>query len=96
MVTYREALIKRSELVHSLMSGSDVADHDGMLQATTALLDELQTEKSQNRCSVCMDQEIDCVLMPCRHRAMCQGCSNMCQRCPLCRASITERLKVFG
>merc|ERR1712232_755567 len=82
VTTYREVLIKRSELVHSLMSGGEAVDHNDMLAATATLLDELRSGQVRNKCSVCMDQEINCVLMPCRHRAMCSTCSNAVTRCP--------------
>ncbi|XP_022973618.1 uncharacterized protein LOC111472200 [Cucurbita maxima] len=45
-------------------------------------------------CRVCFDEPIDMVLLPCRHHILCSSCSEKCNRCPICRESIEERLPV--
>lgn len=46
-------------------------------------------------CKVCFENEINCVLLPCAHRAVCMACAseivnraNPC--CPICRVDITR------
>ena len=44
-------------------------------------------------CKVCYGHEVDCVLLPCTHMALCVGCAARLQTCPLCRSPITARIK---
>ena len=46
-------------------------------------------------CKVCMDSNIQCLFLPCRHVACCEHCSNLISKCPVCRADIAAVLKVF-
>lgn len=46
-------------------------------------------------CTVCMDKERSILLEPCKHLALCESCANKCQECPLCRATITSKVKVI-
>ncbi|XP_022157057.1 uncharacterized protein LOC111023869 isoform X2 [Momordica charantia] len=45
-------------------------------------------------CRICFDEDIDMVLLPCRHHILCSTCCEKCNRCPICRESIEERLPV--
>ncbi|GFZ16150.1 transmembrane Fragile-X-F-associated protein [Actinidia rufa] len=45
-------------------------------------------------CRVCFEQQINIVLLPCRHHILCSTCCEKCKRCPICRVSIEERLPV--
>ncbi|BBM99475.1 hypothetical protein MPTK1_1g21510 [Marchantia polymorpha subsp. ruderalis] len=55
--------------------------------------DRLQTEKVL--CRVCFERDIAVVLLPCRHRILCSFCSEKCKQCPVCRASIEQRMPVY-
>jgi hypothetical protein len=37
----------------------------------------------------------DTVFMPCRHLACCGECGAAVAKCPLCRAVVDERVRVF-
>ncbi|KAK6921125.1 Transmembrane Fragile-X-F-associated protein, partial [Dillenia turbinata] len=52
--------------------------------------ERLQNEKVV--CRICCEKEISIVLLPCRHRILCSGCSEKCKKCPICRDLIEERL----
>lgn len=60
-------------------------------------------------CSVCQEQVADIALVPCGHMVMCRWCSdkhakadgehekrNGVSRCPVCRAVIKQRLRIWG
>lgn len=42
-------------------------------------------------CRVCMDSQIDVLLLPCGHLCTCLECSNELRTCPVCRTKITAR-----
>lgn len=46
-------------------------------------------------CVVCQEEQRRVVLQPCKHFVCCRACSSLLQRCPVCRADVTERLEVF-
>lgn len=54
--------------------------------------ERLQNEKIL--CRVCFEEQINIVLLPCRHHILCSSCCEKCKRCPICRVYIEERLPV--
>ncbi|XP_059485816.1 E3 ubiquitin-protein ligase MYLIP [Neocloeon triangulifer] len=46
-------------------------------------------------CCICMDKNIDTAFFPCRHAISCIECASRCDRCPLCRADITEVTPIY-
>lgn len=55
-------------------------------------IDEFATGKE---CVVCMEADRDTVVMNCKHFVMCNACAHLVQECPICRAQILDRVKVF-
>jgi hypothetical protein len=50
-----------------------------------------------SRSSVASLQEPRAVLfLPCKHRCCCEGCAAEPRACPLCKATINERMRIFG
>ena len=62
------------------------------VEARRAMQEE---QKEAMLCSVCMDAAKDCMLN-CGHLQLCMGCAPALDVCPICRASITNRTKVFA
>jgi hypothetical protein len=49
-----------------------------------------------NTCVICLDHTyIDYVPNPCGHRSYCEGCMKRIKKCGLCKAKITNWVKVF-
>lgn len=46
-------------------------------------------------CRICFEGQINVVLLPCRHHALCSTCCEKCKKCPICRVPIEERLPVY-
>ncbi|XP_009614308.1 uncharacterized protein [Nicotiana tomentosiformis] len=54
--------------------------------------ERLQNEKIL--CRICFEEQINILLLPCRHHILCSTCCDKCKRCPICRVFIEERLLV--
>ncbi|XP_047314180.1 uncharacterized protein LOC124917958 [Impatiens glandulifera] len=85
------------------MPRSDLADEVWRLQAALSAQREItrfsqqEFEKLQNEkvlCRICFEEQINIVLLPCRHHNLCSICCEKCKRCPICREAIEERLHV--
>uniref|UniRef100_A0A673K8Z9 E3 ubiquitin-protein ligase LRSAM1-like n=1 Tax=Sinocyclocheilus rhinocerous TaxID=307959 RepID=A0A673K8Z9_9TELE len=50
---------------------------------------------SSSECVVCMEHESQVIFLPCGHVCCCQTCSNALQSCPLCRGSISQRVRLY-
>ena len=48
-------------------------------------------------CVVCLAEERRVLLLPCRHLCVCEDCAGdrRLERCPLCRAAIEDRMRVY-
>lgn len=42
-----------------------------------------------------MDNQIDNVFLPCGHVVACTSCAEQCDRCPVCRADVTQAQKLY-
>lgn len=54
-----------------------------------------ELEDEQNLCVICMENEKNCLLKPCKHIATCIECSELISDCPICRSSISKKTQVF-
>lgn len=50
---------------------------------------------SSSECVVCMERESQVIFLPCGHVCCCQTCSNALLSCPLCRASVSQRVRLY-
>eukprot|EP00191_Tetraselmis_sp_GSL018_P002516 CAMPEP_0177607666 /NCGR_PEP_ID=MMETSP0419_2-20121207/18043_1 /TAXON_ID=582737 /ORGANISM="Tetraselmis sp., Strain GSL018" /LENGTH=621 /DNA_ID=CAMNT_0019102271 /DNA_START=825 /DNA_END=2690 /DNA_ORIENTATION=+ len=46
-------------------------------------------------CVICFDARACMVLVPCGHQCSCQKCVQILHKCPICRAAVSERLRVY-
>jgi len=47
------------------------------------------------RCQICTDADVDVAFVPCGHVMCCSDCSARLDVCPLCKAGVSQRLKIF-
>ncbi|KAJ1403152.1 Zinc finger, RING-type [Sesbania bispinosa] len=52
-------------------------------------------EEEKILCRVCFEEQINVVLLPCKHHILCHTCCEKCKRCPVCRGTIEERMPVY-
>lgn len=48
-----------------------------------------------SECVVCMEFGSQVIFLPCGHVCCCQQCSEALQTCPLCRATIDQRVRIY-
>ena len=49
----------------------------------------------ETNCSICLDAERDCLIMPCRHNVSCTRCIKSVKNCPVCRTLITDIIRIY-
>lgn len=47
-------------------------------------------------CVVCMENRCDIIFLPCGHVCCCFKCEKDIAACPLCRASIAQKVRLYG
>ncbi|XP_056313989.1 E3 ubiquitin-protein ligase LRSAM1 [Danio aesculapii] len=52
-------------------------------------------DRFNSECVVCMELESQVIFLPCGHVCCCQTCSDALQSCPLCRGSISQRVRLY-
>jgi len=71
---------KRTTSGATQKSGSQLASDD---------IDESQV------CKICMEREINCVLLECGHMLTCVNCGRKLSECPICRQNVTRCVRTF-
>jgi E3 ubiquitin-protein ligase RGLG len=52
------------------------------------------------KCAICMDEDVNCALVPCGHAALCMGCANKImdtasRKCPICRVMPSAHIRLY-
>ena len=50
--------------------------------------DDNDCNATPNECKICCAHQINVILVPCGHRAMCSSCAGRLDSCPFCKAPI--------
>lgn len=51
-------------------------------------------KEEPNKCNICMENKNNVALIPCGH-LMCAQCSFVFDKCPTCRSTISDKLKIY-
>lgn len=54
-----------------------------------------QTEQNDNSCVVCIERSRDVVILPCGHVSSCRRCTELLDKCPICRGNIQRCVPIF-
>lgn len=85
--------LERKEPLLESVSSSNISD---VAEKTFSRVPPVSVDsKEKNKCGICTDKEINCVIIPCGHLQYCLDCIEKVRNCPTCRASITGRVKTF-
>ncbi|CAM9956568.1 unnamed protein product [Choristocarpus tenellus] len=52
--------------------------------------------RSQGLCLLCNTQEMNALLVSCRHRVLCMDCASKSETCPICRQRIGKVVKTYS
>uniref|UniRef100_A0A3B3DHY8 E3 ubiquitin-protein ligase XIAP n=1 Tax=Oryzias melastigma TaxID=30732 RepID=A0A3B3DHY8_ORYME len=58
-------------------------------------LEELEKLRREKRCKICLDKSVGIVFIPCGHLASCKECSDKLDQCPICCATIAQKIQTF-
>uniref|UniRef100_A0A8C1GTK6 E3 ubiquitin-protein ligase XIAP n=1 Tax=Cyprinus carpio TaxID=7962 RepID=A0A8C1GTK6_CYPCA len=97
---------KGEEYVNSVQLRSPKGDHSGYT-SVEALIEDISAQENdpmtkleklqrEKLCKVCMDRDINIVFIPCGHLVTCQKCSESLNKCPICCADITQKIKTYN
>ncbi|CAF1392315.1 unnamed protein product, partial [Didymodactylos carnosus] len=50
---------------------------------------------SNNKCIICLNADIDCVVLECGHMMCCLNCSKSFQKCPICRQQVQRVKRIY-
>jgi len=80
----------------SSMSKEELEAYILALQLKNAALEsEAEAAKDVKLCVVCLEIEKQVMFKPCGHAACCMTCGSDIEQCPLCRAPVLARDKIF-
>lgn len=57
--------------------------------------EEKDTLEDEDMCKICMDNQVDCVMLECGHMCTCLQCGKQLSECPICRAYVIRVVKIF-
>ena len=87
---------------HDTTDSEDSEEEDGQtLAATTSSQKETdgKCNSCQNNdkllCKICLDCEIQILVLPCRHFSICYSCAARLHDCPICRTKIHAIVEVY-
>jgi riboflavin biosynthesis pyrimidine reductase len=78
-----EKKYNRSSNLNNTSSGNDGS------QQNSDDIDESQA------CKICMEREINCVLLECGHMLTCVTCGRKLAECPVCRQNVSRCVRTF-
>ena len=55
---------------------------------------DIEMLQKGDKCTVCIDNTIDILYLPCEHLVCCSQCTNKLNACPLCRGIISKSVKL--
>eukprot|EP01102_Stenamoeba_stenopodia_P000536 TRINITY_DN1052_c0_g1_i1.p1 TRINITY_DN1052_c0_g1~~TRINITY_DN1052_c0_g1_i1.p1 ORF type:complete len:783 (-),score=150.58 TRINITY_DN1052_c0_g1_i1:76-2424(-) len=91
LMAYHKRLAQRTEQLQEILQTQ--GEKGDTLEK---LLAELKKENSSGLCLVCIDNKVDCMLLPCRHYYLCTICARVLDKCPVCRSRIDQRITSYG
>ncbi|XP_037908413.1 E3 ubiquitin-protein ligase XIAP-like [Hermetia illucens] len=71
--------------------------NDDSITMSKCLFESLVNGKNEdkNECKICSGENRNVVFLPCGHVVACSECAERCESCPICRARIEQRHKLY-
>lgn len=77
------------------VSSSTLMSSLNITQLQRQLEEEKQKQHDSTLCTLCWERSKCVAFRPCGHVCSCETCSRKVSQCPLCRAPIQQRVRVF-
>ncbi|XP_042193119.1 E3 ubiquitin-protein ligase LRSAM1 [Callorhinchus milii] len=71
------------------------AEEEGEAGPSSPLLKVSRAVVAQSECVVCLERESQMIFLPCGHVCCCQPCAVVLRTCPLCRAGIEQKIRMY-
>jgi hypothetical protein len=68
---------------------------DSVMENSKRLMEKLATHRLESECCICISAPRSIASLPCRHVNMCLRCSKDVNTCPVCRADIQFKVRMF-
>jgi len=79
---------------HRPRGRSGDANQEKLLELLRQHQHQLTDDDEASKCKVCMDADIDCVILDCGHLVTCSRCGKKLTECPICRQKVLQVLPV--
>lgn len=73
----------------------NIASTSAAAAPSTTTTNTNESKNEENVCKICLVNERDTCIMPCRHFIMCMECSSKLRNCPICRCLIKDYFRVY-
>jgi len=86
----------------NIIESSDEEIETGQSTSTSQTLsvstpqEEIRKLEEERLCKICRREDVQVVFFPCGHLASCVKCAASATQCPLCKITITERVRTFA
>lgn len=85
--------IKEKEMLHEKVTQLWI-DHN-QSRPTKISSDDSKDPEYDQICKICMEREMDCVLLECGHYFTCVQCGRQLSECPICRQYVSRVVRTF-
>ena len=58
-------------------------------------IDDTTENKLIPKCSICLQNNVSIICIPCNHVCSCHSCSISLDKCPICRTDIRQKSKIY-
>lgn len=85
-------------ILESKLAGAERREKTAQKKAEDAERRAENAENPSDRCVVCLEGNLEILILPCSHACLCQGCSSHFphgSQCPVCRGRIEGRQRIF-
>jgi hypothetical protein len=73
-----------------------VQTHNGLYEVQDIYGTSEEQQQQESECVICLSEEREVTLLPCRHQCVCKECFQHIDKCPVCRANIREYVTTAG
>ena len=70
-------------------------ENENLKKSQQLIEKEIQSLKESKFCKICVNNEINTILLPCGHLVTCNACASSLKNCPMCRRNINDKIRIY-